>query len=223
MWKEKVSCIIVRIRVFYQAGIRQIDKIAPSAPMSFQTDSMIPIGSLQPSSNSFPTGGSGNESGHHHPYPGLPHAPTMQQAKDLGPVSSESPMNPALVMSQAAPMMQRPDPFGATPFLPPPPASSKSNRAGAGGQGRYQFPPEIQQSLASNGEDRYAAFEFLAGSSSSGNAFVPASGGQVHLVGPPAAADPIKQQQPPSMNSSMGMMVIGASVLKDRQLTFSFS
>ena len=82
--------------------------------MSFQTDSMIPIGSLQPSSNSFPPNDQGmldpgSRIQGQHSYPGLPHAPTMQQAKDLGPTVStdpQSPINPALVMSQA-PMLQQ--------------------------------------------------------------------------------------------------------------------
>lgn len=141
-----------------QAGIRQIDKIAPSAPMSFQTDSMIPIGSLQPSSN-FPTSSSNdhphqssvNHHQNHQPYPGLPHAPTATQVKDIGTASeAQSPINPAL-MTQA-PILQRHDPFGATPFLPPPP--SKTNR------GRYHFPPGPEQSSS---DDRYAAFESLSG------------------------------------------------------------
>ena len=154
----------------FQAGIRQIDKIAPSAPMSFQTDSMIPIGSLQPSSNNFPNEGQMNQQ----PYPGLPHAPTAMQAKELAPSQQETqlPLNPAL-MTQAQPQQQqqqqlsgRPDPFGGTPFLPPPP-SSKTNRAG-GSQGRYQFPPSnAEQQMASGGygggEDRYAVFEALSG------------------------------------------------------------
>ena len=138
-----------------QAGIRQIDKIAPNPPMSFQTDSMIPIGSLQPSSNSFPANEQMN-------YPGLPHAPTVQQAQALGPVTTEvqSPINPALMTQAPQPILQqqRPDPFGATPFLPPPPSSHKSGR---GSQGRYAFPPSGNAAMINN-EDRYAAFEALA-------------------------------------------------------------
>ena len=116
---------------------------------------MIPIGSLQPSSRNFPATSANenpleNSNNQHHPghlhqqqhhlqqqlhqqnYPGLPHAPTAQQAKDLGPTttSEENQLNPILMASQQAPIMhppqQRHDPFGATPFLPPPP--SKSNR-----------------------------------------------------------------------------------------------
>ena len=47
--------------------------------------------------------------------------------------------------------MARPDPFGQTPFLPPPP--SKSNNRGAFTQhGRYQFvdPQQQQQSQSQN-------------------------------------------------------------------------
>ena len=80
-------------------------------------------------------------------------------------------------------LQQRPaDPFGATPFLPPPP--SKSNR---GSQGRYQFPPatapgtEQQQAgipsqapNQGNEVDRYAVFDSLLASSSS-NGFGPST------------------------------------------------
>ena len=151
--------------------------------MSFQTDSMIPIGSLQPSSNSFPGSDAAVESAeaptnNMHPQPGyqgLPHAPTMHQSKDLGPVTTDaqSPINPVLMAQAPQPVMQqqRTDPFGATPFLPPPPASSKSGR---GTLGRYQFPQGQEQQAnnpAAGGmgqmsiDDRYAAFEFLASSS----------------------------------------------------------
>ena len=83
---------------------------------------------------------------------------------------------------------QRPaDPFGATPFLPPPPASSKSHR---GSQGRYQFPPATapgteqpqQTGVPSHAPptqggsdvDRYAVFDSLMATSSS-NGFRPTS------------------------------------------------
>lgn len=143
----------------------QIDKIAPSAPRSFPTDNMIPIGSLQPSSSNFPQNADPNMFGQQ-AYPGLPHAPTAEQAQKLGPVTTEqqSPINPAL-MTQPV-MHQRtavPDRFGATPFLPPPPSSHKSSRSGS--QGRYQFPPEQQQQAAAalqvQADDRYAAFEIF--------------------------------------------------------------
>ena len=93
---------------------------------------------------------------------------------------------------------QRPaDPFGATPFLPPPPASSKSNR---GSQGRYQFPPatvpgttEQQQQQQpgipqpqgpsqGNDVDRYAVFDSLLASSSS-NGFGPSTNSVQHTQG----------------------------------------
>ena len=132
--------------------------------MSFQTDSMIPIGSLQPSSNNFPAvneNQSQQQQLNQQAYPGLPHAPTAMQAKDLAPQQQEnqSPLNPALLGNQAH-HQQRPDPFGGTPFLPPPP---KSNRSGT--QGRYHFPPADQQMVAAavGGEDRYAVFEALSG------------------------------------------------------------
>jgi hypothetical protein len=140
--------------------------------MSFQTDSMIPIGSLQPSSNNFPTSNDQvnqqQQQQQQQSYAGLPHAPTAQQAKHLGPVvpsEAQSPINPALMTQAPAPIpqQQRPDPFGATPFLPPPPSKSKQ-----GHQGRYAFPPgDQQQGMKIGGgsihnDDKYAAFEFLA-------------------------------------------------------------
>ena len=133
--------------------------------MSFQTDSMIPIGSLQPSSNNFP--GTNEPPMNQQPYPGLPHAPTAMQAKDLAPTQQESPLNPAMMAQAQAPPAQqplagRPDPFGGTPFLPPPP-SSKTTRGG-GGQARYHFPPSAaEQQMVVSGEDRYAVFEALSG------------------------------------------------------------
>ena len=131
--------------------------------MSFQTDSMIPIGSLQPSSNNFPAvneNQSQQQQLNQQAYPGLPHAPTAMQAKDLAPQQeNQSPLNPALLGNQAH-HQQRPDPFGGTPFLPPPP---KSNRSGT--QGRYHYLPADQQMVAASvgGEDRYAVFEALSG------------------------------------------------------------
>ncbi len=158
-----------------QAGIRQIDKIAPSAPMSFQTDSMIPIGSLQPSSNTFPAGQEGQQQQlqQQQPvttapssYPGLPHAPTAQQAQELGPVTTPAQpqqLNPALLAQ--APV--RKDPFGATPFLPPPPGVKTSHRQGSAG--RYQAPPgpdanNVGLPNVVFGNDRYAAFDSIASS-----------------------------------------------------------
>ena len=68
---------------------------------------MIPIGSLQPSSNNFPGCNEAVNNTMHQQLPaaaasyaGLPHAPTIQQVKDLGqPVNPEpqSPINPALM------------------------------------------------------------------------------------------------------------------------------
>ncbi len=153
--------------------------------MSFQTDSMIPIGSLQPSSNNFPSGVQQQPQHQQQPesqqqpgpgpaataiansYPGLPHAPTAKQAGELGPVpSTQAPLNPAL-LAQAAPA--RKDQFGATPFLPPPPASKTSNNRS--GSGRYGLPPGPGEPAAAPGSglgssgintaDRYAAFESI--------------------------------------------------------------
>ena len=72
---------------------------------------MIPIGSLQPSSNNFPGCNEAVNNTMHQQLPaaaavtaaasyaGLPHAPTMQQVKDLGHVNPQpqSPINPALM------------------------------------------------------------------------------------------------------------------------------
>ena len=70
---------------------------------------MIPIGSLQPSSNNFPGCNEAVNNTMHQQLPaaaasyaGLPHAPTIQQVKDLGHVNPQpqSPINPALMQAQ---------------------------------------------------------------------------------------------------------------------------
>ena len=62
----------------------------------------------------------------------------------------------------------RQDPFGQTPFLPPPP--SKSNNRGAFTQhGRYQFvdpqqqQQQQQQQSQNSNDNKYAALEMLGG------------------------------------------------------------
>ena len=77
-----------------QAGIQQIDKITPNAPMSFQTDSMLPLHIKMPESSS------------------LPHS-TQPQA-----LPAQKP-KPVAVMNNG---QAKPDMFGAAPFLPPPPS-----------------------------------------------------------------------------------------------------
>ena len=59
-------------------------------------------------------------------------------------------------MQQQGHVMARQDPFGQTPFLPPPP--SKSNNRGAFTQhGRYQFvDPQQQQSQSQNSNNNSA-------------------------------------------------------------------
>ena len=186
-----------------QAGIRQIDKIAPTAPLSFQTDSMIPIGSLQPTNRNFPApnatitdnnamnavelSNNHHQQQHHQgmhqqpTYPGLPHAPTAQQMKDLGPIpTTEESLNPILLNSQPHVMQQqqqqqppRNDPFGQTPFLPPPPSKSNRGASGAAGQGRYGFIEQPNANAANKdfGNDKYAAFGLLDQASTAAHNF----------------------------------------------------
>ena len=104
-----------------QAGIRQIDQIGsnPVAMAALQNPGisgfnsgaeMIPIGSLQPSSNHFPVG-------------------SQQQQMNTSslPVSNTShpgqhkPHHPQAIMNSGG-VTSKQDLFGATPFLPPPPS-----------------------------------------------------------------------------------------------------
>ncbi|XP_040570002.1 protein disabled [Lepeophtheirus salmonis] len=81
-----------------QAGIRQIDKIAPTAPMSFQTDSMIPLGVRN------------------NPIPAQQLSFETHVTLNKRPAAIMN-MNPVTTISGS-------DAFGAAPFLPPPPSKS---------------------------------------------------------------------------------------------------
>ena len=93
-----------------QAGIRQIDQIGsnPVALASLQNQpqgmgynaDMIPIGSLQPSSNQFPG--------------------TNQMSSTASQQGQKS-HHPQAIMNSGG-VSSKPDLFGATPFLPPPPS-----------------------------------------------------------------------------------------------------
>jgi len=77
-----------------QAGIQQIDKITPTPPMSFQTESMMPLDLGAP-------------------------APSSQAAPELQAPPAQ-PKRPVAVMSQAP--AGRTENYGTAPFLPPPPS-----------------------------------------------------------------------------------------------------
>ena len=93
-----------------QAGIRQIDQIGsnPAALASIQNQAqgmgynadMIPIGSLQPSSNQFPG---------------------SNQMNVAAQQPGQKPHHPQAIMNSGG-VSSKPDLFGATPFLPPPPS-----------------------------------------------------------------------------------------------------
>jgi len=87
----------------------QINKLTPSnAPLSFGTQSMLPIGILQPTSN-FPV-----------------QAPAPQTTNPVRGSSQRSHRSSRLhSSSRGLPA----DPFGAAPFLPPPPPSKSSRYA----------------------------------------------------------------------------------------------
>ena len=77
-----------------QAGIQQIDKIAPSPPMSFQTDSMMPLHlSMSPQQQQ------------------------QQQQPQVAPVGRPIERKPVAVMNQSPAVSE----FSTAPFLPPPP------------------------------------------------------------------------------------------------------
>ena len=93
-----------------QAGIHQIDQIGsnPAALASIQNQAqgmgynadMIPIGSLQPSSNQFPG---------------------SNQMNVAAQQPGQKPHHPQAIMNSGG-VSSKPDLFGATPFLPPPPS-----------------------------------------------------------------------------------------------------
>ena len=101
-----------------QAGIRQIDQIGsnPVAMAALQNPGisgfnsgaeMIPIGSLQPSSNHFPVG-SQQQMG----------TSSLQVSNTSG---QHKPHHPQAIMNSGG-VTSKQDLFGATPFLPPPPS-----------------------------------------------------------------------------------------------------
>ena len=99
-----------------QAGIRQIDQIG-SNPVAlaalqnqqqgigYNTPEMIPIGSLQPSSNQFPGANQIN----------------VTQPVTSAPQQGQKPHHPQAIMNSGG-VTSKQDLFGATPFLPPPPS-----------------------------------------------------------------------------------------------------
>ena len=81
-----------------QAGIQQIDKIAPSPPMSFQTDSMMPLHlAMSPQQQQ--------------------QQQQQQQPQQVGPAGRTTERKPVAVMSQNPAVSE----FSPAPFLPPPP------------------------------------------------------------------------------------------------------
>ena len=93
-----------------QEGIRQIDQIGsnPAALANMQNTpqgigynaDMIPIGSLQPSSSQFPG---------------------TNQMNTAAQQQGQKPHHPQAIMNSGG-VSSKPDLFGATPFLPPPPS-----------------------------------------------------------------------------------------------------
>ena len=99
-----------------QAGIRQIDQIGSNPValaalqnqqqgMGYNTPEMIPIGSLQPSSNQFPGANQMN----------------VTQPVASAPQQGQKPHYPQAIMNSGG-VTSKQDLFGATPFLPPPPS-----------------------------------------------------------------------------------------------------
>ena len=107
-----------------QAGIQQIDKIAPNPPMSFQTDSMMPL-SLSSSG----------------PQSASPNMLTQQQQPPQP--QSQAPRRPVAVMNQGPPVSE----FGTAPFLPPPPSKPgrKPEQSVGQGQDRYAVFDSVQR------------------------------------------------------------------------------
>ena len=107
-----------------QAGIRQIDQIGsnPAAMVALQNQQqgigynpseMIPIGSLQPSSNHFPVS--------HPPHQNIPSQMNTTQPVTTSLQQGQKPHYPQAIMNSGGATSKQ-DLFGATPFLPPPPS-----------------------------------------------------------------------------------------------------
>ena len=98
-----------------QAGIQQIDKITPTPPMSFQTESMMPLNLGVPTpvqvSAKLLLGTILN----------IGEIKLLPQAPQVTEVATP-PKRPVAVMSQAPP--GRTDNYGMAPFLPPPPSKA---------------------------------------------------------------------------------------------------
>ena len=108
-----------------QAGIQQIDKIAPNAPMSFPTDNMLPLSLSVPQQQ-------------------------QQQQQQQQPVVQQ-PRKPVAVMNQNPPVSE----FSTAPFLPPPPSrggrKQEPGGPGAGqGQDRYAVFDNVQRYAHNN-------------------------------------------------------------------------
>ena len=112
-----------------QAGIQQIDKIAPNPPMSFQTDSMMPL-SLSSSG----------------PQSASP-APNMAAQQPPQP-PTQAPRRPVAVMNQNPPVSE----VGTAPFLPPPPSKPgrKPEQSVGQGQDRYAVFDSVQRYAHNN-------------------------------------------------------------------------
>ena len=92
-----------------QAGIQQIDKIAPTPPMSFQTESMMPLSLVTP------------------PQSQVPVVSHQSQAP-------AQPRRPVAVMNQNPPVSE----FSTAPFLPPPPSKPGRKQEQPGQQQQQQ-------------------------------------------------------------------------------------
>ena len=111
-----------------QAGIQQIDKIADRPPMSFETQSMLPL-SL---SNTAAAAGS----------------PPVMIQPPASAVPAAAVRKPVAVMNQNPPGVSE---FGTAPFLPPPPTHPKKQEPGImGGGDRYAALESVQSTYNHN-------------------------------------------------------------------------
>ena len=89
-----------------QAGIQQIDKITPTPPMSFQTESMMPLDLGAPAPSQVAA---------------IQRLTNPAESQALEPQAQPAqPKRPVAVMSQAP--AGRTENYGTAPFLPPPPS-----------------------------------------------------------------------------------------------------
>ena len=135
-----------------QAGIQQIDKIADRPPVSFPTESMMPL-----SLSNAPSGAQTQPPVMMNQQPPAPAVPGLGARK------------PMAVMNQNPPTSE----FGTAPFLPPPPTHPKKQEPSVmGGGDRYAAFDSVQNTYNHNNNILQQQQSNSGGGAAFGNAFL---------------------------------------------------